>query len=86
MAEAVDLAQKGLAKQGTPLRGRFPARAQYVYEADRDYKLAVAMEGFAKGAFWLITFRDPEYNEEYPIAPIRVLVFSDKRVAILSPL
>ncbi len=83
MEEAIGTARKALEKQKTPIKGRFVSKAECIFDAKQFPHEAA---DFGKGPFWLIVLRDPEYaHEEYPIAPIRVLVFGDNRVAILAP-
>jgi hypothetical protein len=81
--QAIDVARKAIAKQGTKLGNRYLARAEYVAsaalipdEVKRD---------FSEGPYWLLTYLDPEYDTEYPVRGIRVMVFSGNRVAILVP-
>jgi hypothetical protein len=83
MEQAVAIARKALDARKTPLRGRFISRAECVMDPTQfPHESAKA----AKGPFWHIVLTDPQYaSDHYPIAPIRVFVFSEKDVALLVP-
>jgi hypothetical protein len=84
LEQATEVARKALAKQGTPLRGRFVAKAEYLFDAANLFGEQAA--AFGKQSCWYILLRDPAYEViEYPVAPIRVLVFGEREVAILTP-
>jgi hypothetical protein len=83
MEKAVEIARKALELRKTPLRGRFISKAECVMDPK---KFPHAAAQSAKGPFWHIVLSDPEYaDENYPVAPIRVFVFSEKDVALLVP-
>jgi hypothetical protein len=83
LEQATDIARKALTKQGTPLRGRFVSRAEFIFDPTK-FPHEAAKVG--KGPFWYVLLQDPGYaSPEYPVAPIRVLVFADRNVAILAP-
>jgi hypothetical protein len=81
--QAIDLARKAIAKQGTKLGNRYLARAEYV--ASTAMIPDAVKKDFSEGPYWLLTYLDPEYDTEYPVIGIRVMVFSGNRVAILAP-
>jgi hypothetical protein len=83
MEKAVEIARKALEARKTPLRGRFVSRAECVMDP-KNFPHEAAKD--ARGPFWHIVLSDPEFtSEHYPVAPIRVFVFSEKDVALLVP-
>jgi len=82
--QAIALARKAVARQGTKIDKFFLARAEYEPDAG---KAPVEAREFADGPFWRISYLDPKCNlqGQYP-APfgVQALVFSETRVAIFA--